>query len=411
MIKYAILDTNIFLHYDILSIDWCKELGSNEVEIIICSTVLRELDKKKIDGNKTISDRAEKNLSMIESYNSSKEEIRRNVKLSVNIKEPSIDWEHHGLDSSLNDDKILGFIIERKNSDDILITNDSTPRIKGKEMGIHVMKLNCDMLPNPKSEEHKEFERMKNKLRIFENRIPNLSIQLVSEETKGGLPKFAVKIIQNLSTEQIEEIISRKEQELSKISFPLTLNIMPFMIDKDGYQSDVKEYLNLYKTYLVDKNPIEQELSTVLKMDFILSCEQFPAEEIHCYIKFPDGFKICKQSDLPEIPSEPVVPKPRTFFEQNLRGIKFPTVPLRDTFPTWINPIPKEDITIDFNSNIIEIKTNKLNHGFEIPIDNVYVKMSSLDHAKNFEISCIIHASNLVEAKQMKIPIIVEKIE
>ncbi len=411
MIKYAILDTNIFLHYNILDIDWCKELGSNEVEIIVCSTVLRELDEKKFDGNEKISDRAKKNLTRIESYDSSKREIKKNVKLSVNIKEPDIDWKHHGLDSSLNDDRILGFIIERENSDDVLITNDSTPKIKGKGMGIHVMKLNCDMLPDPKSEERKKFERIENKLRIFENKIPDPSIQLVSEETKDGLPKFAVKIIQNLSTEQIEEIISRKEQELSKISFPLTLNIMPFMIDKDGYQSDVKEYLNLYKTYLVDKNPIEQELSTVLKMDFILSCEQFPAEEIHCYIKFPDGFKICKQSDLPEIPSEPVVPKPRTFFERSYREIKFPTMQLLDTFPLQINPIPKRNITIDFNSNIIEIKIDKLNHGLEIPIDTVYVKMPSLDHAKNFEISCIIHASNLVEPKQMKIPIIVEKIE
>ncbi len=41
MIKYVIPETNIFLHYDILSVDWCKE--SDEIEIIICSTVLKEL--------------------------------------------------------------------------------------------------------------------------------------------------------------------------------------------------------------------------------------------------------------------------------------------------------------------------------------------------------------------------------
>ena len=51
MRKNAIPDTNIFLHYDVLSVDWCKELESNEVEIIVCSTVVRELDKKKLDGN------------------------------------------------------------------------------------------------------------------------------------------------------------------------------------------------------------------------------------------------------------------------------------------------------------------------------------------------------------------------
>ena len=90
MRKNAIPDTNIFLHYDVLSVDWCKELESNEVEIIVCSTVVRELDKKKLDGNQKISDRATKNLSMIESYNTSKKEIRKNVKLSVDMKEPDI---------------------------------------------------------------------------------------------------------------------------------------------------------------------------------------------------------------------------------------------------------------------------------------------------------------------------------
>ncbi len=232
MKKYAIPDTNIFLHYDILSVDWCKELESDEVEIIVCSTVLKELDNKKSDGNQKISDRATKNLSIIESHNSSKEEIRKNVKLSVNIKEPYIDWREYGLDSSLNDDRILGFIIERKNTDDdVLITNDLTPRIKGKEIGMSVMKLSCEMLPDPKNEERKEFEKMKNKLQKFENKIPDLSIQLVSEETKGDLPKFTLKEIQNLSTKQIEEMVLKKEQELRITSSPSTLGISAFMID------------------------------------------------------------------------------------------------------------------------------------------------------------------------------------
>ena len=193
MSKNAILDTNIFLNYNIESIDWCKELESNEVEIIVCSTVLRELDKKKSDGNQKISDRAIRNLSMIESFNSSKKELKKNVKLSVGIKEPYIDWKRYGLDSSLNDDRILGFVIERKNTDDVLVTNDSAPRIKGKEIGMSVMKLSSERLPDPKNEERKEIERIKTQLQKLQNKIPDLSIQLDSGETKDDLPKFTIK--------------------------------------------------------------------------------------------------------------------------------------------------------------------------------------------------------------------------
>jgi len=51
----AIWDTNIFLHYDIKSVDWCKELEASEVEIIVCPTVLRELDDKKEDERKALA--------------------------------------------------------------------------------------------------------------------------------------------------------------------------------------------------------------------------------------------------------------------------------------------------------------------------------------------------------------------
>ena len=418
MSKYAILDTNIFLNYNIESIDWCKELESNEVEIIVCSTVLRELDKKKSDGNQKISDRAIRNLSMIESFNSSKKELKKNVKLSADIKEPYIDWKRYGLDSSLNDDRILGFVIERKNTNDVLVTNDFTPRIKGREIGMSVMKLNSERLPDPKSEERKKNERIKTQLQKLQNKIPDLSIQLDSGETKDDLPKFTIKIIQDLSTEQIEEMVSRKEQELSITSSPpsfgtaaFTVNAPAFTIDVPEYQSEVKKYLDSYKIYLVAKNRIEPELLTVLKMNFALLCKRAPAEEIYCRIEFPNGFEICKQSDLPEIPSEPIPPKPRTPLGKIISNMKLTPMLWFHTFPSLVQPISENDVSMNFSSNVIEAKTRKINHGFKTTFGTVYVKIPSLNDAKNFEISYTIHASNLAEPKRAKIPAIIEKIE
>ena len=42
------LDTNSLIHFRLFSeIDWLKELATLNVEIIICPTVLQELDRKK----------------------------------------------------------------------------------------------------------------------------------------------------------------------------------------------------------------------------------------------------------------------------------------------------------------------------------------------------------------------------
>ena len=76
-----------------------------------------------------------------------------------------------------------------------------------------------------------------------------------------------------------------------------------------------------------------------------------------------------------------------------------------------LNPISESNVTLNFTSNVIQANITKINHGFEITLCTVYVKIPSLNHAKNFEISYTIHALNLPEPKQTIIPVIVEKIE
>lgn len=51
--KNAILDTNIFLHWNIASVDWCKELSTDSVVIVVLPTVVKELDVKKRNPNRT----------------------------------------------------------------------------------------------------------------------------------------------------------------------------------------------------------------------------------------------------------------------------------------------------------------------------------------------------------------------
>lgn len=45
---YCLIDTNTFLHYQLFcDINWFNELNAENITLIICTTVLRELDQKK----------------------------------------------------------------------------------------------------------------------------------------------------------------------------------------------------------------------------------------------------------------------------------------------------------------------------------------------------------------------------
>lgn len=413
MEKNAIPDTNIFLHYDVSSIDWCKELGSEKVEIIVCSTVLKELDEKKFDGQQTIAYRATKNLSMIESHDASKNEIRKNVTLSVIMKEPKIDWDAVGLDSSLNDDRILGFIKERNDPNDVLVSDDTTPRIKGRGIDISVMKLSCERLPNPKTEERKEIEMLEKELLRLQNKSPDLSLRLITPETtEDDLPKFTIKEIHDLSSVQIESMVSEREQEINIGSSSFQLTLFTSNREIEDYKSDVKKYLDSYRKYIIDKIPVDRELSTILEMKLVLSCKRTPGEDIHCNIEFPEDFQILEEQDLPKRPVEPTKPRIRTMLERMSSRFNLGTLtPFDyDYLDNIIKPVSENNVIFYIDSNKVQIKIKKINHGFEIELCTLYVKLPSIESAKTFEVSCTIHAANMTDPIEKRIPVIIEKV-
>jgi hypothetical protein len=411
MRKSVVPDTNIFLHYDIMSIDWCKELSADEVEIIVCTTVLSELDKEKNDGNETIADRARRNLSLIASNKG--KEIRKDVRISLMLNEPKIDWSSFDLDSTLNDDRILAFILER-GKQDILVTLDYTPRLKGEALGITVAnELSCERLPNPKSEERKEMEKMQKEIMLLKNRVPQLWLDLdTSDRTKEGLPRFTVKTDHNIYTEQIEKIISEREQELQAVLHERVSKLLLIPVDVEGYKVEVKGYLESYRKYIAAKKSSDEEYSKILEMNLVLSCEKAPAEDVYCYLEFPNEFKILEKDELPEIPIEPTKPIPTSGVEKSLSQLsKLSNLQIHGV-SSIIQPYIRTERNVTWNveENMVEIQIKKINHGFGTDPITVYVKLPSFDLAKSFHIAHTVRAANLVEPIKEKLPIIIEKI-
>jgi predicted ribonuclease YlaK len=126
---YCFVDTNTFLHYRFfMEIDWCREIGADHVILVVCSTVLSELDDKKLTGaDSKIRDRAKKVISKLAEIADVNRRIqirpiRPNVELQFLPKEPNIDWESEGLDPRVRDDRIIAKILcERASKNNIVL--------------------------------------------------------------------------------------------------------------------------------------------------------------------------------------------------------------------------------------------------------------------------------------------------
>lgn len=414
--KNAFLDTNIILHYDIYSIDWPKELKADEVELIICPTVLDELDKHKINPNKTIAKRARNNLTKINKIIENNQYIGSKTTMSYISTEPDIDWKKESLDYGKNDDRIIASIVERKNNNDVLVTDDSTPRVKAKSRDIEVIKLKDNLKkPESKNEEEKEIEKLKKELLELKTRIPELCISILSEnEDSQDKLTLDIKHVQTLSDSEIEEQISQRKKELEfkqqSHSLPM-IKLIP--LDTNRYEKDVGYHLPAFRKYLKEYNIYEIEKSKTLTLNFRLECHgKTPAENVTCLLNFPNGFNLIEEENLegmlkkPIEPEKPTQPQPFGHISSLLDKNFF--IPSSTEF---ISPLKgpnsfKKLYHQSIDSNIITYETESIRHGFSLDLNSVFIKFLKPEDLKSFHVEYEIHAANLPNPITGTIPIV-----
>lgn len=366
--KNAVLDTNIFLHYDIKTVDWCKELDASEVEIIVCPTVLRELDDKKGDERKVLAERARKNLHLIDCIDEKREEIRKNVKMTVLVEEPKVDWNGLGLDKAVKDDRTIASIIERGNVEDVLVTDDTTPRIKARNKGIKCVQLKADRLPEPRSDLEIELAKTKRELQEYKNRAPELSLFLhADEQEENRLPKFLLKKPRLMTQADIEQIIAVKRIQYNKNTGSSQDYLNPYRLPDMQAHMDLMNYLTRYRKYLEKKNEIEQLRCATIPIKFDICCDgTAPAENVRCYIEFPEGFEIIEETELQERLKQPEEP---TMTHSNA----FSTTKEVTHFIGSMDPqnAGSQAMSIDVDSNIIDVTVESIPHNHCRPIEGL----------------------------------------
>ena len=138
-------DTNLFLHYKPLDqVDWSKLGDFDSIEVVVCPPIQREINALKGGREGRRSERARKTASILLEIAQHGPQQQRtaspNVMLDLYVtSQPKQDLADK-LDYSQNDDRIIGhlaqFIEDNPSADAHLLTRDSGPVLKAKNLGI-----------------------------------------------------------------------------------------------------------------------------------------------------------------------------------------------------------------------------------------------------------------------------------
>ena len=427
---YCYIDTNTFLHYQMFTdIDWCDELGTSDVVLVVCPAVVRELDKKKLDPDSKIREQARRVISKLSKIGKPNEEcqIKPRVQLLLLSREPKIDWGLEGLGLDILDDRIIASILMEKDAQGIVlvITGDLGLRLKAQAKGIPWRTLPDSLLLSiTKSPLELENTRLKERLSRLENRLPELRLFLQSDANNETLARFTLKKPPPITPSDIEIEISRIRKQCAFVPPAGPSDAAAFFLrgyfgishaDVDAYNNEVEAYLAQMPEYLKKKWAYKELLSRLIKLSFILVNEgNEPAEDIDIFLHFPDGFELYDKDGFPKGPAAPDKPSPPKSMIEKWQDIgKFQFPDLIHPFPSPMagynlrQDTPKGPFIKKTNSYEVKYSVPKLKHGLEMHLDPVYAIFPSIDEASSFHISYSIIAGNVPDEIKGELHIVV----
>jgi hypothetical protein len=386
-------------------IDWTKELGADRVVLIVCPTVLEELDEKKFSAShRKIRQRARDSISSLRRFHGREDrEVRHNVSLLFITEEPRIDWRSEGLDEGIKDDRIIATILRKREDmkNPTIITCDFAMELKAEAKGIRCHMISDNYLLKPsKTAEEKELEE----LRRTRDRLPKLGLKVLSGEGPGNSAKLVLKENPPISDRDIGIQVNKERNRLT----PRGLYSPPIPeSESNRYARDCEKYLNKLQSYLEEEREYAELLSRAIEISLIIENEEgtAPAEDIDIFLYFPGGSELRDKDSFPCKPKAPEEPTPlrdRREIEaarvlRNVRG----AMKISPDFLRGEKPQSEEDKYLrptkvrEDSGYEVRYSLEKLKHGMHVKLEPVYVVFPSIEDAKSFHIDYRIVTGNV----------------
>lgn len=180
------VDTNIFLHFSFFrDIDWCAELKTRKVTLVLAPVILDELDDKKRDGTRRDKERAKTVLRALTELHLATEPATLRAGVTV---EALDDEPDDGFFASLRlrprngDDRLLAttlaFKTQRPEARVVILSDDTGLGIRGPRRGVDVLALSESLrLADEPDEAERELEAMRRENVALKNATPKLRLR------------------------------------------------------------------------------------------------------------------------------------------------------------------------------------------------------------------------------------------
>ncbi|MDE2997754.1 MAG: PIN domain-containing protein [Gemmatimonadota bacterium] len=193
-VVYLFPDTNLFIQCRPLDqLDWSDWLEFDQVNLIVCRPVQREIDSRKNRGNDRAAKRSRKTYRIFRRIIESNDEFLQVSDASPRVRLfleapslPSTDLKDV-LDYSKPDDEIVGclyrFIKENQNEDARLLTHDTGPLLTAETHGLRVDLIKDEWLLRPEhNESETEIARLRQRVAILEQTEPNFLVSFLNDD-------------------------------------------------------------------------------------------------------------------------------------------------------------------------------------------------------------------------------------
>ena len=192
-ILYLFPDNNLFIQCRPLQeIDWSEWASFEEIHLIVCRPVQREIDNQKNRGNDRVGQRARKTSTLFRKIALGADDYELipgttpQVKLFLESQSRPNPELKHRLDYSKSDDEIIGclyrFRQEHPDKDVRLLTHDTGPIVTAKGFDLPVIPVDETwILPPENTGAEREINRLKNEINQLKKSEPQFQIRCVDE--------------------------------------------------------------------------------------------------------------------------------------------------------------------------------------------------------------------------------------
>ena len=338
---YLFPDTNLFIQCRPLEeLDWSEWAEFEEVHLIVCRPVQREIDNQKNRGNDRVGQRARKTYKMFRDMLSTPDrrllvrEVNPCVKLYFYTSSlPSQELKDR-LDYSKPDDELIGHLHGFKQAhpdEDVhLLSYDTGPMMTADGLGLPFSPISDAWILQPENNPaEREIARLKNEVDQLKKSAPSFQVKCLDEGREVVVLEAKCKVYAPLDDHEIQELI-----DLLRKRFPIATDFgdkkrshRPTTIDSGVSQA-------AFSTWLAPQvfPASDRDIANYKDRDYpnwVDTCTRV-LSNLHMALQREEGLPRARFA----IKNIGTRPGRDTLVEFGARG-NFKLAPLSDDFPDW----------------------------------------------------------------------------